>query len=206
MNLEDFLLRFLSQLLNSSVLEIVGVLFGMVSVVLANRNHVLLYPTGIVSTLIFVYIMSKAGLYAESALNGYYFVMSVYGWVRWQKNKESQSAKAITLNDKRDWLVTALIVVLGWLLLFFILSNYTDSDVPMLDAIVSSTAWAGMWLLAKHKVQNWVLLNISNAIAIPLLLYKGLAFTAVLTLFLFIVAVAGYFRWRRLYHAQTHTT
>ncbi len=202
MDLNEFLVKFLSDLLSTSVVEIFGVVFGMISVVLANRNHVWLYPTGIVGTVLSIYVMFNAKLYAESALNMYYFIMSVYGWWRWHKNKENKSAVAISMNDRTDWLITAAIVVLGWVALYFVLSTLTDSDVPMLDAIVSSAAWAGMWLLARHKVQNWILLNISNAIAIPLLIYKGLAFYAILTLFLFIVAVFGYFRWKRLYYKQ----
>lgn len=202
MNLEEFFLKFLSDLLNTSVTEIVAVVFGMLSVVLANRNSVWLYPTGIIGTVISVYVMLNAKLYAESALNMYYFIMSVYGWVLWVKNRGKEGTSTISINSKSDWIVTIAIVVLGWIGLYLVLQYFTDSDVPMLDAIVSSTAWAGMWLLAKHKVQNWLLLNISNAIAIPLLLYKGLAFYAILTLFLFIVAVFGYFRWLRLYRSQ----
>lgn len=202
MNFEDFLAKFLSDLLNTSVIEIIAVVFGMVSVVLANRNSVWLYPTGIISTVLTVYVMMNAKLYAESALNMYYFIMSVYGWLLWQKNKHRVGKSNISSNGKVDWAITTAIVVLGWGILYLVLSQFTDSDVPMLDAIISSTAWAGMWLLAKHKVQNWILLNISNAIAIPLLLYKGLAFYAILTLFLFIVAVFGYIRWRKIYLQQ----
>ncbi|MEZ5017250.1 MAG: nicotinamide riboside transporter PnuC [Flavipsychrobacter sp.] len=202
MSLEEFFIKFLSDLLNTSVTEIVAVVFGMVSVVLANRNSVWLYPTGIISTVISVYVMINAKLYAESALNMYYFIMSVYGWILWVKNRGKEGKSVISINGKTDWVITTAIVVLGWGILYFVLSRFTDSDVPMLDAIVSSAAWAGMWLLAKHKVQNWILLNISNAIAIPLLLYKGLAFYAILTLFLFIVAVFGYFRWLKLYRLQ----
>jgi nicotinamide mononucleotide transporter len=78
------------------------------------------------------------------------------------------------------------------------LKYYTDSTVPYWDAWVSATAWAGMWLLAKRKIENWILLNISNAFAIPLLFHKNLPLYALLTLFLFIVAVQGYFKWNKI--------
>ena len=125
--------------------------------------------------------------------------MSIYGWIKWNKNHESENPVAITTNNSKDWIITAGIVIGGWILLYFTLSRYTDSNVPATDAFVSATAWAGMWLLARHKVENWILLNISNAIAIPLLIYKGMAFAAVFTLFLFIVAIFGYLRWRKQY-------
>ncbi len=202
MSLSGIAYEFTVQLMQTTVTEAIAVVFGIISVVLANRNHVLLYPTGIISTTLFIYIMASVGLYAETLLNGYYLVMSIYGWARWQKNKENMSAVAISHNNKTDWLVTAGIVAGGFIILYLTLSNFTDSNVPLLDAIVTSFAWAGMWLLAKHKIENWVLLNISNAIAVPLLVYKGLPMTALLTVILFTVAVFGYFRWRKLYRQQ----
>jgi nicotinamide mononucleotide transporter len=205
MPITEFLQEFVNQLKLTSPLEATAVIFGMISVVLANRNHVGLYPTGIVSTAIFIYLMGKpsVGLYAEALLNVYYFVMSIYGWAIWYKGHESENARAITRNTRKDWATTAGIVVIGWCVLYYLLSTFTNSDVPVWDAIVSSTACAGMWLLAKHKLENWILLNISNAIAIPLLIHKHLPLTAFLTLFLFIVAVLGYIHWRKLY-LQSH--
>src|SRR5690606_39204288 len=161
-------------------------------------NSEFLYPTGIISTSLYIYIMSSVGLYAESALNGYYLIMSIYGWIRWGINKEGKNAAAISYCDTKDWAITFAIVILGFAILCVVLSNYTDSDVPTADALVSAFAWAGMWLLARHKIENWILLNISNAIAIPLLVYKGIPLTALLTVVLFIVAVLGYLRWRKL--------
>jgi nicotinamide mononucleotide transporter len=135
-----------------------------------------------------------AGLYAESALNVYYLVMSVYGWYYWLK-KRGESPVKITWTNRGEWTITLLIVFAGWGILYIILKNFTTSNVPVWDAWVSSTAWAGMWLLAKRKVENWILLNISNLFAIPLLWYKHLIMFSALTLFLFIVAIFGYFDW-----------
>lgn len=202
MTILDIVHNFTTQLKETTITEVIAVLFGIISVVLANRNHVLLYPTGIISTVLYMYIMTKAGLYAETLLNAYYFIMSVYGWGRWMKNKENNRSSAISYCDTNDWVVTFAIVILGFSILCVTLDNYTDSTVPLADALVSAFAWAGMWLLAKHKIENWILLNISNAIAVPLLLYKGLPLTAVLTVILFIVALFGYLRWRKLYYEQ----
>lgn len=187
------------QLLQTSIPEAVAVVFSIISVLLARINHAALYPTGIVGTALFTWVMADAGLYAESWLNGYYFLMSIYGWWLWGKKRGHRNAAAISKNNSRDWLVTGMIVVCGWALLFFTLRYLTDSDVPALDALVAATAWAGMWLLAKHKIENWILLNISNLIAIPLQFHKGIPLTAFLTAFLFVVAIFGYLRWSRLY-------
>jgi len=197
-----FLQEFLQQLQQTSYPEIIAVLFGVVSVLLASVNHVALYPTGIISTAIFIYLMGSAGLYAEASLNAYYLIMSIYGWLQWNKNHESENPAAISHNTPQDWMITALITGAGWMTLYAVLVKFTNSTVPAWDAVVSATAWAGMWLLAKHKIENWVLLNISNLISIPLLFAKGLAVTSLLTVFLFLVAVLGYFNWRNMYRKQ----
>jgi nicotinamide mononucleotide transporter len=95
-------------------------------------------------------------------------------------------------------MITGGIVAGGFVLLYYCLSHYTNSTVPAWDAWVSATAWAGMWLLARRKIENWILLNVSNAFAVPLLIYKHLPLYAVLTVILFAVAVQGYFHWRSI--------
>lgn len=198
----DVLTQFSDQLQQTGAEEYIAVLFGIASVLLANRNSMWLYPTGIISTALYLHIMMSVGLYAESLLNGYYLAMSLYGWLRWYRNREGGSAAAISYCDEKDWTITAAIVILGFSLLYYTLHRYTDSTVPIADAVVSSFAWAGMWLLARHKVENWILLNISNFIAVPLMVYKGLPLTALFTVVLFVVAVDGYLRWRKLYSLQ----
>ena len=103
----------------------------------------------------------------------------------------------ITWTRRREWLVVAAIVIGGFVLGYELLSRFTPSTVPVWDAWVSATAWAGTWLLARRKIENWILLNVSNIFAIPLLFYKQLPMFAALTVFLFIVAVFGYFDWRK---------
>lgn len=197
MNLPDWLQLFLHDVRATSYLEWTGVAFGVAEVLLARVNHIALYPAGIVSVLISTYIFYGAGLYAESGLNIYYLVMSIYGWWVWQRRR-GQPPLPVTRSGPADWAVTALIVAGGFGVLYFCLSNYTASTVPAWDAWVSATAWAGMWLLARRKLENWILLNISNAFAIPLLVQKHLPLYTLLTIFLFLVAIQGYFSWRRM--------
>jgi len=181
--------------------EWIAVIAGVTQVLLARVNNVWLYPAGIVSTTIYIYLMTSAGLYAESFLNLYYLIMSIYGWVYWLR-KNNQPPVPITHTNKREWLISASIVFIGWLLMWLVLDRYTDSNVPVWDAWVSAAAWAGMWLLARRKIENWLLLNLSNLFAIPLFIYKGLLLTSFLTLILFIVAIFGYIEWRKLYRQQ----
>ncbi|MGE9310765.1 nicotinamide riboside transporter PnuC [Niabella sp. CJ426] len=196
MNGSEWFQLFLQQLKAVPVLEWLGVSFGVAEVLLARANKIWLYPCGIVSVIISTYIFFHSGLYAESALNMYYLVMSIYGWWWWQRRKDHE-APPITRATKVEWFKTVGIVVIAFAILYTVLTKFTDSTVPVFDSWVSATAWAGMWLLAKRKIENWILLNISNAFAIPLLFYKGLPLYALLTLFLFIIAVLGYIDWNK---------
>jgi nicotinamide mononucleotide transporter len=175
----------------------VVLVFGVAQVLLARVNNILLYPAGIIATTFSLYSLWDAQLYAESALNFYYIIMSVYGWWHWIK-KRNEPPVEVTFASPRDWVTTVLICGTVCLLLYVILVNFTPSTVPLWDAWISATAWAGMWLLARRKVENWILLNISNAFAIPLLFQKELPLFAVLTIILFIVACIGYFDWVKI--------
>jgi nicotinamide mononucleotide transporter len=194
MNLHPWIQLFTAQLHETTLWEWIAVLLGMAEVLLARVNNIWLYPTGIASTFIGIYILLIAGLYAESALNVYYLVMSIYGWIYWMKKRDEPPVK-ITWATRREWITTLMIVFIGWAILYVLLKKFTASNVPLWDAWVSSTAWAGMWLLARRKLENWILLNISNLFTIPLLCYKKLILFSALTLFLFIVAFFGFFEW-----------
>ncbi|MEO5911697.1 MAG: nicotinamide riboside transporter PnuC [Pelobium sp.] len=196
MNLSNWVNLLAEQLKATTLLEWIAVVFGVIEVLLAKRNKVLLYPAGIISIITSSFLLFESKLYAETALNMYYLVMSIYGWAIW-KSKAISGANKITLSNRKDFSITLAIVIVGWVFLYLTLLNFTDSDVPMMDAFVSSTAWAGMWLLAKRKLENWIWLNLSNLVAIPLLIHKQLIMFAILTVFLFVVAIFGYFDWKR---------
>lgn len=180
------------------IIEIISVVFGVTEVLLSYRNNVLLYPAGIISCCLSIFLMYESKLYAESGLSAYYFIMSIWGWIQWQKRSKTSTHLPITKANRKDWGIVTAICLGGFAMIFLILKNFTDSTVPYMDAFVSATAWAGMYLLARRKLENWILLNISNIVAIPLLFYKGLSIYAILTIVLFTVAVFGYFKWKRI--------
>lgn len=205
MQFTEWLNTLVEEIKTTPLLEWLGVGFGVAEVLLAKVNNILLYPAGIISVIISSYIFFMAGLYAESLLNAYYLIMSIYGWMIWIRRKH-QPAIEVSRADRRDWTITLGITVLGFALLSFALRKWTSSTVPYWDAWVSATAWAGMWLLAKRKIENWILLNISNAFAIPLLLYKHLPLYGLLTLILFVIAIQGYFLWLKILQRQAINT
>ncbi|MHC8949777.1 nicotinamide riboside transporter PnuC [Sphingobacterium hungaricum] len=201
MDINTILAELGSAILQTSWLERISVLCGITQVILSKNNKVSNYFFGIMGILLGSYVLFESKLYAEIVLNMYYLVMSVYGWWFWLSSKEARE-QPITYSTKSEWLKVIGIVVGGFFILYFALVHYTDSDVPVWDAWVSCTAWAGMWLLAKRKMENWILLNVSNLFAIPLLIHKDLYLFAALTSFLFVMAIFGYLNWKRIVQHQ----
>ncbi|HEA31418.1 MAG TPA: nicotinamide riboside transporter PnuC [Leeuwenhoekiella sp.] len=178
-------------------LQILGTLFGVVQVLLSRKNNVHNYLFGIVSILISMWVLYRSKLYADILLNLYYFVMSLYGWFYWKFGGDKAEAP-ISWSTKNEHLKAVGIVLGCFLMMSYWLRYHTNSDVPFWDASVSAFAWAGMWLMAKRKIENWIYLNISNIISIPLLIHKELYIYAGLTVFLFIVGTSGFFKWKKL--------
>lgn len=198
--MNDLYQGFLEGLHQMTRLEAIAVFFAVLSVIFQKNNNILVYPTGIISTGIYTYLLSREHfkLYADATLNAYYLIMSIYGWIYWAKKGPAEPATPIMRSSRRELYTAIFIALAGWGIFYFLLSRFSDSNVPVMDAFVSASACAGMWLLAKRKLENWILLNISNLVAIPLLFYKHLYLTALLTVFLFIIAIFGYLGWRRI--------
>jgi nicotinamide mononucleotide transporter len=191
----------IGQIKETTFLQWLAVVLGVAEVLFALYDNIWLYPAGIVSTAISIYLLLTVQLYADSALNVYYLVMSIYGWIYWAKKQQRPKVK-ISWSNGKEWVISLTISIAGWYILYMLLKNFTPSNVPVWDALVSSTAWAGMWLLARRKIENWIFLNISNLFAMPLLFYKSLPLFAALTLFLFVIAFGGFFKWIKIYNRQ----
>jgi len=197
MNFQDWFKLFQEQIAHTSFIEWLAVGFGVAEVLLAKKNSIWLYPTGIISILLSMFLLLNVKLYAETLLSIYYLVMSVYGWIIWKKRKQD-AENQVSWSSSNELTIAVLISAIGFGILFLVLRHFTDSDVPLFDAFVSATAWAGMWLLAKRKIENWIFLNVSNIVAIPLLFHKKLPLMACLTTFLFTVAIFGFLDWKKI--------
>ena len=178
----------------STVLQIASVWY-------ARKNNILVYPTGIMGVLLAAWVyffISNPPLYADGVLNIYYFIMSLYGWYNWSKVDQSNTiVYKITWCKKSELLYGVIGCIVGWGIIYFMLLKFTNSDTPILDAMVSATALTAMWWMAARKVENWLAWILSNIVAIPLNFYKGfMLFTAMYVLFL-AMAWAGYRTWKR---------
>jgi len=202
MTMHDIWLQLVNGLLATTWLEFVAVFFGIASVVLSRMEHIWVFPTGLVNTTIYIYLSCVAGLYAEAGVNLYYTVMSLIGWVLWAKKDSGKDVLRITTSSSREWQQTIIFFVLCWLCLYLILRYWTDSTVPMADAFASATAYTGMLLMTRKKLENWLWWALTNFAAIPLYFIKGYPFTSFQYLVFLALSVLGYLEWRKRLEKQ----
>ena len=196
--MEVFIESFINGVYQTSWVEWIAVITGILSVWFSMKENIWVYPTGIVNVLLYVYLAFQYKLYADMGVNAYYFVMSVYGWYHWtDTNDEHKAQIPVTVNNAREWVITLALLASSFGILVFVLMNFTDSDVPYWDATTTSFAIAGMWLMARKKLEYWVAYIVANSVSIPLYFYKGLTLTSVQFFVFTILTVMGYFAWRK---------
>lgn len=195
--MDELIRQMIEGIKNYSLLEVAGVFFGLISVIYAKKESILVFPTGIISVLIYMYLTFQARLYADMAINGYYFVMSVYGWYYWSRKDSEQEETPISVNSRKEWIWTGILLLISFTILQQILYHLTDSDVPTIDALTTAIFFVGMQLMAKKKIENWIAWIVGDFISIPLYFYKGLILTSFQFLIFFLLAIAGYISWRK---------
>lgn len=180
-------------------LELVAVVFGVISVLFARKNNILVYPTGLVSTILYVYILFEFQLYGDLIINFYYTIMSFLGWYLWSKTKNGHDEFPISTINRKEILVSTLIftITLTFVaLVYHFFDKFTDWTAYV-DALTTGLFFVGMWLMAKRKIENWILWIIADAISIPLYFYKGLTFSSFQFILFTIIAILGYKEWKR---------
>lgn len=185
-------------MLATTWLEFVAVVFGILSVVYSRAENILVYPTGLVNTTLYIYLSVQAGLYAEASVNGYYTIMSIAGWVWWARKKtDGEHQLRISGSSATDWRNALLFFGFFWVSLWWLLDRFTDSSVPLADGFAAASAYTGMWLMARKKLENWIWWIVTNIASIPLYFSKGFVFTSFQYLVFLVLAVMGYAEWRR---------
>lgn len=181
------------------VLEMIGVVFGFLSVWYSMRENILVFPTGILSTGVFVYILLIFGLLGDMLINAYYFVMSVYGWYMWTRKVDETHFIPITTTTLKEkkWSWALFVATLLFVALVYLIFDKFDSWIAYLDAMTTAIFFVGMWLMARKKLENWVYWIIGDIISVPLYLYKGLIFTSIQYFLFTIIAIFGYLAWKK---------
>ena len=189
------------------VLEIIAVIFGFLSVWFSKQNKIWVFPTGMISTLIFVYLLFKWELLGDMMINAYYFIMSIYGWYVWTRKVDKTHVTPISTTTKKEN-VTSFAIFLSTLLFVFIVYQSFDkwtNWVAYVDTLTTAIFFVGMWLMARRKVENWIFWIIGDIISVPLYLYKGLTFTSLQYLGFTIIAIFGYLAWKKSLNKEIAT-
>ncbi|VAV82708.1 Ribosyl nicotinamide transporter, PnuC-like [hydrothermal vent metagenome] len=190
------------------VLEIIAVLFGFSSVWYSKQNKIWVFPTGMISTSIFVYLLLKWGLLGDMMINAYYFIMSVYGWYIWTKMVDDTHVTPISRTTKKEK-IQSVYIFFTTLLFVFVVYYYFDkwtSWTAYVDTLTTAVFFVGMWLMAKRKIENWIYWIIGDIISVPLYLYKGFAFTSFQYLIFIFIAISGYIAWKKYLNKQLQTS
>ena len=181
-------------------LEITGVVFGLLSVWLAKKNHIGVFPTGMISTSIYVYLLLKWGLVGDMLINAYYFGMSVYGWVIWTQVNDQQQTTPISRINKQEWRYLLLLLVgsLGFVYGVYQWFGLWNSSTAVIDTLTTAIFFSGMWLMALRKIENWIFWIVGDIISVPLYLFKGFSFTSLQYLIFTFIAIYGYLEWKKI--------
>jgi nicotinamide mononucleotide transporter len=192
--------QFITDIHNTTWYEYVAVFAGIASVWFSRMENILVYPVGLINTIIYIYISVKGHLLGEASVNFYYTVMSIYGWILWTKRDRQQHLVLhITSSNKKEWLQQFAFFAAFYIAIFFSLTylkkSFATGAIPWADAFASATAYTGMWLMAKKKVESWYWWIATNIASIPLYFVKHYVFTSVYYLVLLIMAVFGLIEW-----------
>lgn len=181
------------------VLEISAIIFGLLSVWYAKKDNILVFPTGIINTAIYVYLLWKWSLLGDMMINFYYVVMSIYGWYHWTRKKDDVVEFPISSMNTYERKVSVVIFVLtiGFVVAVYTFFGKFTHWTSYIDTLVTGIFFVGMWLMARRKIENWILWIIGDIISIPMYFVKGYSFTSIQYLIFTIIAVFGYLEWKR---------
>lgn len=189
-------------------LEITGVLFGLVSVWCAKKDNILVFPTGIISTTIFIYLLWEWKLLGNLTINIYYSIMSVYGWYHWTRKKEGEKEfpiAHISKNEKLWAIVIFILTTTGVVFIYTFFDKFTGW-MAYVDAFTTGIFFVGMWLMAKRKIEHWIFWIVGDIISIPLCFCKGLTFTSLQYFIFTIIAFYGYIEWKKILDNNRQTS
>jgi nicotinamide mononucleotide transporter len=182
------------------ILEFIAFVFGILSVWFARSENILVYPTGLVATVITVYLLFLAGYLGDMMINGYFTIMSVYGWYKWTRKVKDSDNLPITRTNNKEKIIG---IGLFFITIFLVYGIYRVFDYKInidnyIDIVVSGIFFTGMWYMANKKIENWTLWIIGDIIATPLYAYRGLGMLSLQYLIFTILAISAYLEWRKI--------
>ena len=181
------------------VLEFLAFSFGIISVIYAKKENILVYPTGIICTVITVYILFKAQYLGDMMMNVYYSIMSIYGWWNWSRKDKDKYMIKISRFSKNDLGLTISLFVLTICITYSVyLFSLNEIGIPnYIDVFTSGLFFTAMWLMANKKLESWIFWIIADIITVPLYAYRGLGMLSLQYIIFTILAIQGYLEWKK---------
>jgi len=193
--------------LTHTLLELFAVTMNIFSVIYAKRNSILVYPTGLIGTGIFVYILYNFSLLGDMIINFYFVLMSIYGWYYWAQRKDGEVLHNVSRTSTKEYYTILILAITSLLSIYFIYNFYDkwDSWTAYVDTITTAIFFVAMYLMARRKVESWIFWIIGDIITIPLYFYKGLTISSIQYLIFLILAILGYISWKKILNNSTQT-
>ena len=193
--------------LTHTLLELFAVTMNILSVIYAKRNSILVYPTGLIGTGIFVYILYNFSLLGDMIINFYFVLMSIYGWYYWAQKKDGQTLNNISRTSIKEYYFILILGITSLLSIYLVYNFYDkwDSWTAYVDTITTAIFFVAMYLMARRKVESWIFWIIGDLITIPLYFYKGLTISSIQYLIFLILAILGYISWKKILNNSTQT-
>ncbi len=185
--------------LDSNKTELLGAILGILYIRFSTKQNILTWPTGILTSLLYVLVFYKSALYAAMSLQVYYVAISFYGWYFWFKGNETnkKSPLLVKLTNRKLWIKLGTVSILIYVIILFILIRFSDSDVPFLDSLTTTLSIIATWMLAKKYLENWIIWIFVDFVSTGLYIFKNLWPTVILFLVYTIMAFFGYFEWKK---------
>lgn len=196
----DFFLNAYSEASSLDIsLEAIAFVFGIASVVYAKKENILVYPTGLVATIITVYLLYKAGYFGDMMMNFYYSVMSIYGWWNWSRKKENKYIVPISRTNLKEKGIGFVLFVLTMIVTYSVYRYYGQEILTenYIDIFTSGVFFTAMWYMANKKIENWTLWIFADIITVPLYAHRGLGMLSLQYLIFTILAIQGYLAWKK---------
>ncbi|UCE69168.1 MAG: nicotinamide mononucleotide transporter [Flavobacteriaceae bacterium] len=190
------------------LLEAVAFVFGIASVVYAQRENILVFPTGLVATLITMYIFFQDRLLGDMMINLYYSLMSVYGWWNWARRRQGEALVHISRANRKEKFMGLLLFLATAALNYGVYRLFGTEIGPTnyIDILTSGIFFTAMWYMAVKKLENWTLWILADLITVPLYAYRGWGMLSLQYLIFTILAIQGYIAWKKLLDKNLQTS
>ena len=187
-------------------LEIFAVGMNILSVIYAKQNNILVYPTGLIGTGIFVYILFNFSLLGDMIINGYFFFMSIYGWYYWSRKKDEEFINNVSRLEKKEFTQLILLALGSLIFIYFVYVQFDkwNSWTAYVDNITTAIFFVAMWLMARRKIESWIFWIIGDLITVPLYFYKGLTISSFQYIIFTVLAILGYISWKKILLKTNH--